>query len=80
MKIWTIMPVKPLVRAKSRLAGVLTPDQRKDLAMQMLIHNIRSCESMSPAVTDTLVISRDMEVLSKVRDLWCQNCSRKRTA
>ena len=27
MTVWAIIPVKPLVRAKSRLATVLTPDQ-----------------------------------------------------
>lgn len=68
MKLWVIMPVKPLLRAKSRLAGVLSPAQREKLALNMLIHNISLLKTI-PAVSGILIISRDTKVLSIVRDL-----------
>ena len=33
---WAILPVKDLVRAKSRLAGVLAPHERRALAQAMV--------------------------------------------
>ncbi len=67
MRIWTIMPVKPLVRAKSRLADVLTPDQREKLALQMMVHNIELLNTI-PSIAGILVISRDTKVLSVARE------------
>lgn len=61
------MPVKPLVRAKSRLAEVLTPEQREKLALQMMVHNIELLNSI-PSIAGILVISRDTKVLSVARD------------
>ena len=39
MSIWAIIPVKPLSRAKSRLAGVLSPEERKQLS-EMLFRRV----------------------------------------
>ena len=68
MKLWTIMPVKPLLRAKSRLSGVLSPTEREKLALNMLVRNVELLKSI-PSVLGTLVISRDTKLLSIVRDL-----------
>lgn len=68
MKVWTIMPVKPLVRSKSRLAPVLTNAERERLSLGMLLHNIHLLKTI-PEIAGTLIISRDTKVLAVVRDL-----------
>jgi 2-phospho-L-lactate guanylyltransferase len=67
MCIWAIIPVKPLNRAKSRLADVLEPDQRRFLAETMLRHVLETVRAV-PQVMGTLVISRDTKVLSIARE------------
>lgn len=67
MSVWAIIPVKPLNRAKSRLASVLTQEQRSNFAEAMLRH-VLSTVSNTPAITGTLVISRDPRALSIARD------------
>jgi 2-phospho-L-lactate guanylyltransferase len=60
--------VKPLIRAKSRLADVLTPKERENLSIQVLSRTLKLLVS-TKAVTDVLVISRDTQVLSLARGL-----------
>ncbi len=67
MSLWAIIPVKPLVRAKSRLAPVLTPEQRAELAQNLLRHVLQTVRAV-PQVAGTLVISRDNKVLAIARD------------
>lgn len=67
MRTWAILPVKPLNRAKSRLAGVLSPENRTQLAMNMLVHTINTLQRVQ-AISGVLVISRDSKVLSVARD------------
>jgi 2-phospho-L-lactate guanylyltransferase len=67
MTLWAIVPVKPLRRGKSRLAGVLSEDDRADLNRRLLVHTIDTLKSM-PEVVDVLVVSRDMEALALARD------------
>lgn len=67
MTIWTIIPVKPLRLAKSRLAEILTPEERQHFAEAMLRHVLGIVRSV-PMVTGTLVISRDTHALSIARD------------
>lgn len=67
MCVWAIIPVKPLNRAKSRLAGVLEPDQRRFLAETMLRHVLETVRAV-PQVMGTLVISRDTKVLAIARE------------
>jgi len=67
MGVWVIIPVKPLNRAKSRLSGVLTPEQRYHLAETMLRHVLSVVQTV-PQVLGTLVISRDNKVLSIARE------------
>lgn len=67
MSVWAIIPVKPLRLAKSRLASVLTPEQRQRFAETMLRH-VLSVTRDVPLVTGTLVISRDNRVLTIARE------------
>lgn len=68
MRVWAIIPVKPFVRAKSRLADVLAASEREALAEKMLRHGIHVVKS-SPLITGVTVVSRDSKVLSIARDL-----------
>jgi 2-phospho-L-lactate guanylyltransferase len=67
VNVWAIVPVKPLNRAKSRLANVLSPELREFLAMQMLRHTV-TVLSESAAVSGILVISRDNRALVIARE------------
>jgi len=71
MNVWAIVPVKPLNRAKSRLADVLTGEQREVLATTLLERTIRLLVPM-PQIRGVLVISRDTKALAMVRDLGAQ--------
>ncbi len=59
MRIWAIIPVKPLSRAKSRLESVLSPDERQQLAETMFHRSVLTAVKETPQVAGTLVISRD---------------------
>lgn len=67
MNTWVIMPVKPLLRAKSRLSDVLSPEQREKLALGMLRRNLELVKEI-PEVNGVLVITRDTKVLSIARE------------
>jgi 2-phospho-L-lactate/phosphoenolpyruvate guanylyltransferase len=40
MTLWAIVPVKPLGRGKSRLASVLSQQERADLNRHLLAHTV----------------------------------------
>jgi len=67
MSTWVIIPVKPLNRAKSRLAGVLSPEQREQLAESMFRHVLEVVRAL-PQIIGTLVISRDSRALAIARE------------
>ncbi len=67
MKIWAIVPVKPFVRAKSRLAAVLSAEQRQALAEGMFRHSIETLIQTS-AVDRVTVLSRDSSALAISHD------------
>ena len=67
MSTWAIIPVKPLNRAKSRLAAVLTPEQRRHLAETMFRHVLEVVTAV-PQIRGVLVISRDSKALAIARD------------
>ncbi len=67
MSIWAIIPVKPLNRAKTRLSGVLQPEQRQQLAEMMFRHVLQVVRDV-PQIIGTLVISRDTKALAIARD------------
>ena len=66
MIIWAIIPVKPLRDSKSRLAHILSADQRAELTCQMLGKVLDVLGNVS-AVTRTMVVSRDPAVLKIAR-------------
>ena len=67
MTLWAIVPVKPLRRGKSRLAQVLTQDERKDLNRRLLAHTVDTLAAI-PEIEHVLVVSRDPEALALARD------------
>jgi len=66
MTFWAIVPVKPLRRGKSRLAGVLTEEERLDLNSQLLIHTVDTLKEI-PEIEHVLVVSRDQAALALAR-------------
>ena len=68
MSLWAIVPVKSLRRGKSRLANVLTDEERSALNNDLLIRTLHCLQSI-PAIDQVLVISYDPEVLAKAREL-----------
>lgn len=67
MSVWAVVPVKPLRLAKSRLAKILTPEERQHFAEIMLRHVLKTLQSV-PQITGTLVISRDNHALAIARE------------
>ena len=63
MSIWAIVPVKPFLRSKSRLSGVLTPQERAGLSREFLGHALDVLAQVA-AITQTLVVSRDPAALA----------------
>ncbi len=68
MSIWAIVPVKPLRRGKSRLAGLLTEDQRTRLNRYLLQHILDTLNEVQE-IEHTLVVSRDPAALALTREL-----------
>ena len=67
MALWAIVPVKPLRRGKSRLAGVLSPEERNDLNRRLLTHTLETLNAITE-IEQVLVISRDQAALSLARE------------
>lgn len=67
MTLWAIVPVKPLSRGKSRLAGVLTQEERVDLNRRLLAHTLDTL-TVIPEIEHVLVVSRDQSALALARD------------
>ena len=68
MALWAIVPVKPLRRGKSRLAKVISAEERADLNQYLLEHTIQVLSTIDE-IENILVISRDTEALALARDL-----------
>jgi 2-phospho-L-lactate guanylyltransferase len=68
MNVWAIVPVKPLSRAKSRLSEALLPEQREQLATELLARTVRLLVPLTQ-IRGVLVISRDTKALALVREL-----------
>jgi len=67
MTLWAIVPVKPLKRGKSRLAEVLSQDERTDLNRRLLSHTLDTLTAM-PEIEQVLVVSRDQAALALARE------------
>ena len=66
MSLWAIVPVKPIRRGKSRLAGVLSEEERTKLNTFLFEHTMQALVNVS-RINQILVISRDPSVLSIAR-------------
>jgi 2-phospho-L-lactate guanylyltransferase len=67
MSTWAVVPVKPFIRSKSRLAGILSPGERETLSREFLNHTLRVLAGV-PEVARVLVVSRDPAALAMARD------------
>lgn len=67
MSIWAIVPVKPLKRSKSRLAPVLSIEDRQAFSKQLLAHTLDVLGKVSE-IKKVLVVSRDPSVLRVARE------------
>ncbi len=74
MAIWAIVPVKPFERGKSRLSSVLSLSERAGLSRQFLGHTLAVLAQV-PAVTITLVVSRDPAALALARERGARTVS-----
>ncbi len=68
MSLWAIVPVKPLRRGKSRLAGALTEDERAVLNQDLLERTLRTLSTLKE-LEQVLVVSRDTHALTIARNL-----------
>ncbi len=66
MTIWAIIPVKPLRRGKSRLAGALSEDERAELNQALLVHTLNTLSDIKE-LEQVLVVSRDPHALTIAR-------------
>jgi 2-phospho-L-lactate/phosphoenolpyruvate guanylyltransferase len=76
MTLWAIVPVKPLAKGKTRLAGSLTAEERFTLNREMLDHLLTVLVSI-PEIERTLVVSRDSAVLALARDRGARTLSER---
>ena len=67
MTLWAIVPVKPLRRGKSRLAGTLNEDERTELNRALLQHTLETLSEVKE-VDGVLVVSRDPNALTIARN------------
>jgi 2-phospho-L-lactate/phosphoenolpyruvate guanylyltransferase len=67
MTLWAIVPVKPLRRGKSRLAGALNEDERTKLNRALLQHTLETLSDLKE-VDGVLVVSRDPNALTIARN------------
>ncbi|MBC7878570.1 MAG: 2-phospho-L-lactate guanylyltransferase [Anaerolineales bacterium] len=67
MTLWAIVPVKPLRRGKSRLAGALTEDERTALNQELLERTLKTLSSLKE-LDQVLVVSRDPHALTVARN------------
>ena len=71
MNLWTILPVKMLHRTKSRLAGVLSPDERAALTLHLLERTL-GLLPLVPGLGETAVITQDPVVSQLATQFGCQ--------
>jgi 2-phospho-L-lactate guanylyltransferase len=67
MTLWAIVPVKPLRRGKSRLAGTLSEDERTVLNQELLEHTLTVLSNLKE-LAQVLVVSRDPHALTIARN------------
>jgi 2-phospho-L-lactate guanylyltransferase len=68
LTIWAVVPMKPLQGAKSRLAEVLSTEERVVLSTSLLVRTLEELNRAS-SISHTLVVSKDSDVLALARSL-----------
>lgn len=66
MTLWAVIPTKDPARAKTRLARIFTPEQRRVVSLGLLERTLRVLRE-TPAVAHCLVVSPAAEPLSLAR-------------
>ena len=77
MQIWAIVPVKPLHRGKSRLAHLLSPQERAELIGRFLARTLTMLQRV-PTVAQVVVVSSDERVLNLARRQGAYTLAEKR--
>jgi len=77
MSLWAIVPVKPLRRGKSRLADLLSDDERERLNQSLLVQTIQILRTV-PVIDETVVISHDPAALSVSREFGIRTIQENR--
>lgn len=67
MTTWAIVPIKPLNRSKSRLAEVMSPEEREEFSRSMLEHTLEIL-TQCKHINGVLVVSRDPAALAIARN------------
>lgn len=67
MSLWAIVPVKPFNMGKSRLASVLSAEERWQLNSNFLVHTLLTVRKIAQ-IKQVLVVSRDQKALAIARD------------
>jgi 2-phospho-L-lactate guanylyltransferase len=57
-ELWAVIPVKPLLESKKRLAHLLPAEQRANLVRELMCHVLAAVQQV-PEITRTAVISSD---------------------
>jgi len=65
MKLWLVVPVKPFAEGKSRLATVLSWQQRRGLN-HYLFHNLLAQAEAAQVFMGVIVVGRDPQVVAEV--------------
>ena len=68
MSLWAVVPIKPLQQGKSRLSGVLSPEERSGLNVSLLEQTLRTLQKI-PEIDRILVVSRDAAALGRAHAL-----------
>lgn len=71
MNLWTILPVKSLHQTKSRLASILSPDERAKLTLHLLERTLDLLQTV-PLITETAVITQDRIVANMAAAFDCR--------
>lgn len=71
MSLFALVPVKPFSESKSRLANILSPDERAELSRGLLTHTLQVLADV-PEIAQTLVVSRDPAALTLARQYRAQ--------
>lgn len=62
MSLWTVIPVKPFSEGKSRLAGYMSPQERRTLNCNLLTRTLDAIR-LADIDSETVVVSRDNDAL-----------------